>query len=667
MGGKKTSIEEGWDWEQTEHDKDVLPGYASSIGRNYVHSNTLDSDIDTSPADEQESRDGDGGVVDVYEESRELMWSSLSSHPNDWPKWGDRQRYPSRSQHQSTQLPQHQQHSHMAHVPVGSTSDFSNNKLSSVSAPVSRRSATGASFASAEGVATTTARTATPDPCSVAAEDRGEEDTLGEQVNTTGDRRHGGSEQDVAWEFFHWSGVEGNTSERKERVAQINDDSAVEAALYGQKNDSPVDGRVRPRNTREYPVERQSQRGTADGFMGRDRKVTSMTIGHASKQEDEATPVVPVPMCLGSNRAFVSKVLGRPWGNLALEALQLTAIPRSSDSAAEEDGDVNAIFADEAQTMALWGCALGKRKKSLDNTKLEWRDIVIALNYQGHLWRLYRAYRLLNPDEDYPMPLAHFHGPTFHAIAQDCRRKMMQRGPRIIEEKSQQTGSSIEVSEGAPVVPLLRNKLRGEEYTVIGAGSTRYMQTGRARDRDGAQVTKAHQYPQQRLDGVLELSTKTVAVGSINTKLLDVLESLAESESGSVGDVVPDVTTNSTARQFEEQGSSIVDKGKSIGAVNVPAPMAAVPPKDGIPAPLQDRREQHVRRVSSAPKETRKSKSRTAHTVPGGVTSDRVVGERSRISGGNSQVSEVVVKGDPKAFPKTRRRRRSDVAGGNAG
>lgn len=54
--------------------------------------------------------------------------------------------------------------------------------------------------------------------------------------------------------------------------------------------------------------------------------------------------------------------------------------------------------------------------------KLTWRDIAIALNYQGHLWRLYRDYRYKNPHLNAPMPCAHFHGPTFHAAARDFRR-----------------------------------------------------------------------------------------------------------------------------------------------------------------------------------------------------------------------------------------------------
>lgn len=128
--------------------------------------------------------------------------------------------------------------------------------------------------------------------------------------------------------------------------------------------------------------------------------------------------------------------------------------------------------------------------------------------------------------------------------------------------------------------------------------------------------------------------------------------------------VVP-VVTALTGRQAKGQGSSVVDNGKPIGAVNVSGPMAAVPPKDGIPAPVRDPREQRVRRVSSASKEAKNAarKSRTARTVPAGVTADEAVGGGSRMSGENSQVSAVVVKGDPESVSKTRRRWGSAATG----
>lgn len=536
---EKTAIEEGWDWDQENHDKNVLPGYVNSIGRDSVHSNTLESDIEALSAEEQEDVDGDGGGVDVSEESLELMWSPVSSsHPDQWPKWGDRQRHQGQSQHHSTQHRPQQQHSHMAGVPAGSTTDVQNNEPSSASAPVSRWSPT-------EVAAATAGTAATPVPCSVPAAGEGEEGALGERVSAAGDTRHRREvEGDAAWDFFHWSGADDGGDEastQNEGVPQVHDDGAVEASFYAQQHDSPEDGRARLRHTSEgRPVERQAKRGTNDGLTRGNKKATLTTTGQAGEEEKAeaaspqlppmARPAVPVPTCLGSDGALASKVLERPWGSLALEALQLTATPRSSGGAAEEDGDVSEVIADEAQTMAMWGCALGKRRKLPDKAKLEWRDIVIALNYQGHLWRLYRAYRQLNPDEKYPMPLAHFHGPTFHAIAQDCRRQMMQMGARIIEDQSQHSGSSIGVPVGAPVVPVM-NELRGEEHTV-GEGSLRHMGTGRARVTGSAQTAKAHEHSQQRPDGVLEPSTQTASIGPINSKLLDVSETLAESEGG---------------------------------------------------------------------------------------------------------------------------------------
>lgn len=78
--------------------------------------------------------------------------------------------------------------------------------------------------------------------------------------------------------------------------------------------------------------------------------------------------------------------------------------------------------------------------------QLAWRDIVIALNYQGHLWRLYREYRSENPSSKAPMPCAHFHGPTFHAAARDFRRFAESRA-RAVEQRREESDSSTQ-SEG---------------------------------------------------------------------------------------------------------------------------------------------------------------------------------------------------------------------------
>lgn len=64
-----------------------------------------------------------------------------------------------------------------------------------------------------------------------------------------------------------------------------------------------------------------------------------------------------IPACLGDAR-LAEKVMDRPWGALALQALQLTAETAAIRGDADADSD---LAMDEAQTLAIWGCALGKR------------------------------------------------------------------------------------------------------------------------------------------------------------------------------------------------------------------------------------------------------------------------------------------------------------------
>lgn len=66
--------------------------------------------------------------------------------------------------------------------------------------------------------------------------------------------------------------------------------------------------------------------------------------------------------CL-DNPELVARILERPWGNVVLEAIRATVAPQESE-------DETWVEADEAQTVALVWCALGKRKRLDDDAKV---------------------------------------------------------------------------------------------------------------------------------------------------------------------------------------------------------------------------------------------------------------------------------------------------------
>lgn len=60
---------------------------------------------------------------------------------------------------------------------------------------------------------------------------------------------------------------------------------------------------------------------------------------------------------------------------------------------------------------------------------MKWDDVLLAIRYQGHLVDVYRALNidaasspvLDESSASLPMPMDHFHGPTFHALLHDYR------------------------------------------------------------------------------------------------------------------------------------------------------------------------------------------------------------------------------------------------------